>query len=289
MGTRPTIMELFAGVLRLLFASLLPFLVNSSLTLTPEGYGCCGQVTVQDAIGVYAELNGIYILIENPTAELKPECVDGCIYRLLDDPEDDEYCFREESFSATGAAIKTDSCPAITTASLTPSASTASTAPTAPTASTTGSTTAAPALNLKEETDSQISQLSALIKDDGTSESLKTELGGVLDLLSSLSSSLGGFRSRMKRAISDLTCNDLVILIGKYNEVINLVELIIAALNSIGSDTGSQAVDNFIKYSLSVFVAAKPELEDNRKEYEDASDQKSCLSTTSTTVAVTSV
>merc|ERR1711971_102625 len=149
MGTRPTIMELFAGVLRLLFASLLPFLVNSSLTLTPEGYGCCGQVTVQDAIGVYAELNGIYILIENPTAELQPECVDGCIYRLLDDPEDDEYCFREEMFSATGAAIKTDSCPAITTSSLTPPASTvstasstqsttegstASTAPTAPTA-----------------------------------------------------------------------------------------------------------------------------------------------------------
>merc|ERR1711971_370352 len=161
MGTRPTIMELFAGVLRLLFASLLPFLVNSSLTLTPEGYGCCGQVTVHDAIGVYAELNGIYILIENPTAELQPECVDGCIYRLLDDPEDDEYCFREEMFSATGAAIKTDSCPAITTSSLTPPASTASTASSTPTdlpiSSTTGSTTAAPALSLKQETDSQIS------------------------------------------------------------------------------------------------------------------------------------
>ena len=35
------------------------------------------------------------------------------------DVEDDEYCFREESFSSTGAAVRTDSCPAIITSSIT--------------------------------------------------------------------------------------------------------------------------------------------------------------------------
>ena len=87
---------------RLLLPFLLPVLVYSSVTLTPEGHGCCRQVTVQvrkpfvhfgnsliiafkfffkNAIGVYAELNGIYALKEDATAELQPECVDGCIYR----------------------------------------------------------------------------------------------------------------------------------------------------------------------------------------------------------------
>ena len=36
---------------------------------------------MQDAIGIYAELNGVYLLKDDPTAVLQPECVDGCIYR----------------------------------------------------------------------------------------------------------------------------------------------------------------------------------------------------------------
>ena len=99
------------------------------------------------------------------------------------------------------------------------------------------------ALNLQEEAESQISQLTELINDDGTSESLAAELGGLLDLLNDLSSSLGGFKS--KRAISDLNCEDLVILISKYTEVINLIEQIIAYLNGIGTDTESEGVNNF--------------------------------------------
>ena len=81
----------------LLLPSLLPSLVfSSTATLTPEGHSCCQKVTVevtfvgifcdcqfflQDAVGLYADLNGIYILTENPLAELQPECVDGCVYR----------------------------------------------------------------------------------------------------------------------------------------------------------------------------------------------------------------
>ena len=196
------------------------------------------------------------------------------------DVEDDEYCFREESFSSTGAAVRTDSCPAITSSSITSNGITSpaitSTLADSPTSSAPESTsTAAVSLNLLDETNSQISQLSALINDDGTSESLAAELGGLLDLLNSLAGSLGTFRSfqKSKRAVSDLTCNDLEILMNKYNEVINLVERIIAALNNIGQDTGSEAVNNFMDYSFGVFSAAKPKLESTRKEYEDVTNE----------------
>ena len=124
------------------------------------------------------------------------------------DVEDDEYCFREESFSSTGAAVRTDSCPAITSSAITSNGITSpaitssgitSSLAHSPTSSAPESpSTAAVSLNLLDETNSQISQLSALINDDGTSESLAAELGGLLDLLNSLAGSLGTFRSFQK-------------------------------------------------------------------------------------------
>ena len=208
------------------------------------------------------------------------------------DVEDDEYCFREESFSSTGAAVRTDSCPAITSPAIISSGITSTLADSPTSSAPESPSTAAVSLNLLDETNSQISQLSALINDDGTSDSLAAELGGLLDLLNSLAGSLGTFRSfqKSKRAVNDLTCNDLEILMNKYNEVINLVERIIAALNSIGQNTGSEAVNNFIGYSLGVFLAAKPKLESTIKEYEDEADEKNCLttSTSSTTTAASS-
>merc|ERR1712212_116262 len=103
-----------AGTLHLLLLALPVF---NSVRFTPEGHSCCQFVVVEDAAGGYISLNGDYTLKTDNLDLPDPICLDGCIYTKQGGPPEDEYCFREET--TAGANVEQNSCPAITTTSLT--------------------------------------------------------------------------------------------------------------------------------------------------------------------------
>ena len=200
-------------------------------------------------MGSFESLNGEYRLKVEELDKPDPNCVDSCVYTRRDDPQMEEYCFSPTE-QASGSVLPA-SCPATSTLA---SFGTDTTVPSSSTPTSAQDTTAEiPVLNLREETEKQIQDLDALINDVDSSLILKIELEKLKNLLSGLSISLNNLEGGRVKRSTMLTCNDLTVIVASYEYVTTLVQDILTQMQTIGTNTGNNGLDNFIATSIEMF------------------------------------